>query len=186
MQLLGITASHGSGARSSSDFELISTTLISTSTANVTFDVTGLGSTYKHLQIRMTGRTTKGSSGDTLSMQFNGDTGANYNLHYLQGNGSSVGSGSGSGSSLNYFIDVPSDADAAGYTPAIIDILDAFSSSKYKTTKVLWGDTVKWNAINLRSFYWPNTAALTSIKILSNSANNLSSGSRFSLYGIKG
>lgn len=169
-----------------SDFDLLSTTILTSNQASVTFDVSTFASTYKHLQIRMLGRTNKGTSGDTLSMQFNNDTGSSYNMHYLQGNGSSVGSGYGSATSLNYFIDVPSTADSAGYTPAIIDIVDAFSSTKYKTTKVLWGDTVKWNAINVRSFYWSNTSAITTIKITTVSANSLVSGSRFSIYGIKG
>jgi len=183
---LGILASSGGGAAGS--FELISTTILSTTAASVTFSTTGLGSTYKHLQIRSTIRTDK-SVGQSTFVRLNGDSGSNYAFHSLVGNGSSVTSNATTSytSAVMYLGSTPGTNTTTGvFEPGIIDILDAFSTSKNKTLKAVNGN--QSNVVtNLRftSGLWMNTAAITSI-LISPETNNFIAGSRFSLYGIKG
>jgi hypothetical protein len=177
----------GNEAFSPSSFDLISSTILTGNQLSVTFDVNGLGNSYKHLQVRMVARSNKSTGGDTISYRFNGDAGSSYTMHYIQGNGSSVGSGAYTAQSGVYYIDIAAASGPSNaFTPAVMDITDAFNTVKYKTSKVFWGDTAQWNAVNIRSSTWVNTAALTSIELSNFSGSSFVAGSRFSIYGIKG
>lgn len=179
----GVFSAAGAGV--SNSFELISTTLISTNTASVTLDVTGLGSIYKHLQIRMTGRSTSATD-DSLKMQFNGDTGNNYTFHQLLGNGSSVSSGAATNVDAMYLLtNTGTNAASNIFGSGVLDILDAFSSTKNTTGRGLTGfNTAAGSSIILRSSVWLNTAAITSI-LLAASGGSFVAGTRLSLYGVK-
>lgn len=170
------------GGGAAADYELISTTVLGSSAASVTFS--GLGtyaSTYKHLQIRAV---TIRTGNEWALMQFNSDTtsGNYYFNHRLEGNGSSVASGAQStvagmvGASWSYqFGTVPN--------PHITDITDAFSTTKNKTIRTLSGAAT--GRIALDSSLWMSTAAITSIAFKTIDASNWAIGSRFSLYGLK-
>jgi hypothetical protein len=183
---LGILASSRNGGAGS--FDLISTTILGSSAASVTFDVTGLGSTYKHLQIRAVTRFSSGTN--PMIMRFNSDsTYTNYRTHWLWGNGSSVSSdtrqASGyTGMSVNQDA-IGSDFTANVFGPSVIDILDPFSSSKNKTVRSLVGTPGTYNNVRLQSGLWMNTAAVTSITLLDYGSSNFITGSRFSIYGVK-
>ena len=182
--LLGILNAQAEAA-AVGDYDLLETEILTSSQSSVSF--TGLSSytDYKHLQLRVVARVTESTSIRQQIMRFNGDSGANYSQHILLGDGSSVASGSGTDrtSGLAFYIDggaSPTGAFGAG----VIDILDAYSTTKYKTTRSLGGQTGS-PILNLGSNSWRNTAALTSIEIFTESSNTYAAGSRFSLYGIK-
>ena len=178
---LGFWAAAG-GAPYTGAYEQISTTILESNTGSVTFDVTGLGSTYKHLQIRLTAKQT--GSGTTILMQLNGQTGNSYAFHYLQGNGSVVSS-FGTGTISYMTIDaMTTSTTTSAFGAGIIDILDPFSTSKNKTVRSLGGGLNGSNTrIRLDSGLFNSTAAVTSIKL---DAGDFVTGSRFSLYGIRG
>ena len=176
------------GAGVSNSYELISTTLISTNTASVTFDVTGLGSTYKHLQIRFTARQSAAQSMSGINTNVNGDTAANYSMHRLYGTGSSVSSDApGTPNNSNFQISGIAAANdtASAFSVAVFDILDAFNTNKYKTFRSLSGGANGASQIYLNSGNWRNTAAITTIAFTPQGTNFVA-GSRFSLYGIRG
>ncbi len=164
------------------DYEHLGTTVLSSSQASVTFTLPSNAATeYKHLQLRIAAVPTA----DTLmQIRFNGDTAANYSYHGLQGYGTGIDSFSG----------VSQTAGWLGYSPvgstfpsvAILDLLDPFNDTKYKTTRSLYGSTQSGgNRIMLMSSSWRSTATVTSVTILTNTGNYLT-GSRFSIYGVKG
>ena len=162
-------------------FELISTTILGTAAASVTFSNLGdYASKYKHLQIRSTGLWTT-SGAETMRMRLNGDTGSNYNDHRLVGNGSSVFSSAGTNTTGMYAGFIPSSQFGA----SVIDILDAYSTTKNKTIRTFVGAVSAVNEIQIASGAFRNTASITSITILV-ASGNIATGSRFSLYGIKG
>jgi hypothetical protein len=70
----------------------------------------------------------------------------------------------------------------------VIDILDAFSTSKYKTVRSFWGadaNTASTNwRIGVNSGVWRSTSAITSLTIIF-PANPYSADNSFALYGIK-
>ena len=181
----GFLASAGGAAGS---YELISTTLLGSTTASVTFTNGGAWAGYKHLQVRVTGRiaTAAGTGGVDWCLRFNGNASEIYAFHYLNGNGSTVTSfGAGTQNKIVFIASMPSATLAAGiYNAAVIDILD-FAGTKNKTVRSFVG-TPGNNWVALNSGLWESTAALTSLTFFDTSALNFAAGSRFSLYGIKG
>jgi hypothetical protein len=191
LSALGIFSAAGAGGVvAASDYDLISTTTLGTATPSVTFSSLGdYSSTYKHLQIRTVGRVSADTSGsgDAFTVRFNGDSGSNYALHQLFGNGSTVTSNStapATGFFGQRFTDSGSTSNAFG--AAVIDILDSYSTSKNKTARILGGNANNTSYIFLNSGVWISTASITSITLSPNVGGNFVAGSRFSLYGIKG
>lgn len=180
---LGFLAS--SGAKAAGSFDLISTTILGSSAASVTFDVTGLGSTYKHLQIRATARNSESSEASVYA-RVNSDSGNNYSWHGLYGDGSGVGSFgySSSWSQMGLARIIGSSYASNSFSGIVMDFLDPFSTSKNKTVRALSGST-GYNAIRLQSGAWLSTSATTSITFTLETGNFVT-GSRFSLYGLKG
>jgi hypothetical protein len=138
----------------------------------------------------MTSRTDAVDVGDWLRIQFNGDsTGANYDSHTLWGDGSNVSSaryagGSGYGGIL-YAASLSANATANAFSAMVMDILDPFETTKYTTIRALYGQHGGYNRIALGSSLWMNTAALTSLTLLSSFSANFIAGSRFTLIGVK-
>lgn len=169
-------------------FDLISTTILGSSATSVTFDVTGLGATYKHLQLRVAARTDRSAYVDTANIQFNNDTGSVYTRHYLGGNGSSAFSGADTSQTSMLGVRITgATAGTSVFGSGVVDLLDVFSSTKYKTIRSFSGYTTgSGSEIYLFSGLWTSTSAATSVKLLPNIGTNFVSGSRFSIYGIKG
>ena len=168
-------------------YDLLETEILTGTQASVTFSSLGdYASDYQHLQIRLTGRGTDAATGVTGNyLRFNGDSGANYSLHILFGNGSSVASTAETSSTWALAGLVASGGmTASSFTGTVIDILDPFETTKYTTTRALTGIAANSSRIDLHSGSWRNTNALTSIEILMNSIS-FATGSRFSLYGLK-
>jgi hypothetical protein len=169
-----------------SDMELISTILVGSGGASL-LTFSNIQQTYKHLQVRFTGRSTLNAEYDNLSFYFNNDTASNYSTHSLFGTGPSVSSNAFTSSVRIY---LPSQLAAGTYTSnsfsgGVIDILDYASTTKNKTTKTLHGGSTSGTSmISLASGNWRSTSAITQISF--ETSGNIAANSRFSLYGIKG
>ena len=180
----------GNEAYSPTDFDLLQTTLLSTSTASVTFNSLNSYSAYKHLQIRMS---TRGDTnwGGTTYLRMNSDTGTNYSRHHIGGYGSLVNGGNASATFIALPFTVADSAESASqaFGASVVDIYD-FASTSNNTTVRSFGGTRRTPpdssaGVEIRSGAWLNTTAVTSLTI-SGSSGLFLSGSRFSLYGIKG
>jgi len=168
------------------DYELISTTVLGSSAASVTFS--GLGTSaaaYKHLQIRYTAKSV--SSMFDVTMQINGDSGSNYAWHILYGNGSSALSAAGTSQTSARVGNAMQSDVSNGFATSIVDILDFSNTSKNKTVRSLYGNvgSAGNTYVGLWSAAWLSTSAVTSLVFGSSSAFNFVTGSRFSLYGLK-
>lgn len=175
--------SAGAGSEAAGpSFDLISSTILTGSQASVTFDVSTLASTYKHLQIRMLAR--KDGANGAITMTMNG-SGLSW-VHGLGASGTTVYSDNGSGNAAIGVGLYSSPFGSNNYGMTLMDLLDVFSSTKNKTVRILGGyaDSVESN-IWLRSGLWNSTATVTSI-VLNSTSVNFAAGSRFSIYGIKG
>lgn len=185
---LGFFATAGAGAAGS--FDLLETQVLGGSTASVTFSsLSTYAATYQHLQLRMVARSLRPDlDRDLCVIEMNGDTGNNYNSHGLVGAGNGVFSfTSGQTARIEMFSQLQASTSPTGaYSAYVVDFLDAYETSKFKTIRSLSGGTIRSSesGVGLASGLWRNTNALTSIKVYGTSAN-LASGSRFSLYGIK-
>jgi hypothetical protein len=169
-------------------FELIETKLVSSGTpTEITF--TSIPATYKHLQLRIVSRWNAGGSSNIVQLRLNTDTGSNYYYHGLTGDGSNVSS---SQSNSATFIQTgqapPSGVLTNTYGGQIIDILDYADANKQKVVRSLFGQANDYSShAGLRSGLWNSTSAVTSLSIFGNQGGSyFVTGSRLSLYGIKG
>lgn len=122
------------------------------------------------------------SSGASLYMQLNSDTGSNYARHYLNGNGSTTGAG-GNSSFTNMFVGTTANATST-FGASIIDVLDYANTNKYKTSRALSGADANGSGfVQFMSGLWMNTAAVSTITITGDS--NFDQYSSFALYGVK-
>jgi hypothetical protein len=183
--MLGIMASGISGNlwAPGKDFDSIATVTATGSSGTISF--TSIPSTYRHLQIRYTGGISYSSNAyDALAIQFNSDTTTtNYNQHYLAGNASSAYAGNYTGvrNAATWMIQ----SNTGIFSPGIIDILDYTNTNKNKTVRSFSGiDFNTGGQIFFNSTLWMNTAAVTSISLVSASGNFLNNSS-FALYGVK-
>jgi hypothetical protein len=189
---LGILTAAPAPITTAGAFDWLETQILNTDTGSVTFSNlnTNYGSTYQHLQLRITARTDRGQTSDPMELQFNGDTANNYQSHLLSGNGAN------SVISESSTVGGPFDAIVSAYIPGnnstanvfgatILDILDPFETTKYTTTRSLAGmESVA--SVQIVSGGWRNTNAITSIKLYPGIGTNFKQYSRFSLYGLKG
>jgi hypothetical protein len=161
------TVSVGSGGQASVSFSNLNSTY---------------GSTYQHLQVRIT---FKGETANTesLRMRLNSDTGSNYNIHAVLGDGSAVSS---FGLANQVWMTIGDSKNTANaFTGAIVDVLDAFETTKFKTIRVLSGTSEAVTRVDLASGAWRNTNAITDMSFFMNSGTDIAQFSRISLYGMR-
>ena len=118
---------------------------------------------------------------DNMSMRFNSDTGSNYSVTWMAGNGSNAYSGRYSNQTY-VLLDNYSAATASVASVYTIQIANYSNSTTYKTA--LTRSNTAANATNANVGLWRSTSAITSVT-LNTQGNNFATGSTFSLYGVK-
>ena len=182
--MLGIMASSISGSKAiTGNYYSIATALGTGSSGTITFS--SIPSTYTHLQLRISARTSASSIAITTTL--NSDTATNYAQHYLYGDATNVFAGV-PGSAQNgiiYVFAAGSGQLANSYGVNIIDILDYTNTNKYKTTRMISGYDVNGATgfIQQSSGLWMNTSAINRIDLVS--SGNFTTASTFALYGVK-
>jgi hypothetical protein len=167
------------------DFESIATVTVGSGGASE-IEFTSIPGTYQHLQVRLIGR---GSAADVdidTRYRVNADTGSNYAVHHLRGNGSAASAGGASSQDYMPLIGLPAaNATASIFGASVIDILDYANTSKYKTLRQFAGeDRNGAGNVWVRSSLWMSTSAITSIKFYMTSGNFVQH-STAALYGVK-
>jgi len=166
-------------------YESIATTTVGAGGTNsITFS--SIPSTYKHLQVRFSGNT---SNGGNVFMQLNGDTGTNYTLHYITGNGAGAYSGNvlPSGGNDKIWLFGAYVGCTTQPTVGVADILDYTSTNKNTTVRCLSGNDANGTGeVMLASGVWLNTAAVTSVTVFRNTSATFSQYFTCALYGIRG
>jgi len=181
LNIISGTLSTGAPPVSPTSYESIATVTVgSGGSSTITFS--SIPSTWTHLQLRTIAA--HSTSEGYFKIRFNGDSGANYSWHELQGTGSSVSAGGGGGKT---FVLVDQAFGAGSYFgAAVIDILDYKNTNKYKTVRALSGvDENGTGYIVFNSSAWYDLTAISSIEITFTSSP-ISQYSSFALYGIKG
>jgi hypothetical protein len=190
LSALGIfsAAGAGGGPAAAPAYELISTTILGSTQSELTFSNLGdWSSTYKHLQIRATIRSGKVAGDVPLLIRFNGITSNSYLYHILYGTNTTAANYSGGSPDNGIYLGNPipgTSATASAFAGVVIDVLDSYSTTKNKTIRALYGGTSP-NAVQFASGGFFSTASVSSITIYPDSGGWVS-GSRFSIYGIKG
>ena len=163
-------------------YEPIATTTLGSDTANITFS--SISSSYTDLVLICNW---SNGAGGGANMQFNGDTGTNYSITTLNGNGSSAGSTRTTNQNyihLSYNIGVSTDSTT--FAPIIVHINNYSNATTNKTSLSKLSGTYASNGPGVEAIVglWRSTAAINSIKLFS-TGYNLKSGMSATLYGIK-
>ena len=187
---LGVLAVAGAGAAGAgAAYELLETTILSSSQSSIIFNnlSSTYGSTYQHLQVRMSTRTDRSNIVDGFFLYVNGDTGNNYSNHYLRGNGSNVLSGNVTSYGKIYdseYTTIGNTGPANAFGACIMDILDPFETTKYTTFRYLGASDPTYH-MALESGLWMNTNAVDSLEFEPSVGSNYIAKTRFSLYGLR-
>jgi hypothetical protein len=153
-------------------YESIATQTLGASAASVTFS--SIPATYTDLVLIHAGTT---DANRDISIRFNGDSGSNYSRTLLFGDGSSAGSGRDSNSTLINF-----NFQNTTESTCVAQIMNYSNTTTNKT--LLSRENPVSTAAAAIVGLWRDTSAITSITIAPG-AGTLSSGSTFTLYGIK-
>jgi hypothetical protein len=165
-----------------SDYDLLETEILTGTQASVTFSSLNskYAADYQHLQLRIVTQTNRGESEDIARVAINNTYAIS---HWLIGGGVSAQSGT---ESSTYYRSIwtsggsPTDSFGA----AVIDILDAFETSKNKTVRNFsgfYGSAAR--VVGLASTAYYSTSSTDSVKF--EAIGSWVAGSRFSLYGLK-
>jgi hypothetical protein len=153
-------------------YDPIASITLGAATASVTFSA--IPQTYTDLVIVMFSDQTASSSSQ---IQFNGDTATNYSLTNISGDGSTGASTRASSASA------PSiSTSSANDQISIINIMNYSNTTTNKTSIIRTNDASA--SVGVRVILWRSTAAITSIRLFSNTST-FTSNSTFNLYGIK-
>ena len=189
--LLGILNSQAAGAGGGEAYDLLESEILSSSTSTITF--TGLGSytDYQHLEIRYSVRNSANQNTNFLGMRINGDsTYGNYYFNNFFNDGGNFQSVAGDSRFMDlgrmpasYF------GGSTAFGAGIASIMNFSDSSKKPVSKASYimfpGNTGTDRAGVLVSDY-ETAGAVTSLTFTWEDGGNFESGSRISLYGIKG
>lgn len=169
-----------------STYTLISSQVLASSAASVTFS--SIPGTYTDLVLRISARDLDTGAFAQLRVTFNGDTATNYSYTNVYGTGSSALSIGSSTANFNYINFQSSNSNGAttnsfgsselyipSYTASQNKPVSMFSVSETNATAANTGATAG---------LWRNTAAITSLTMVSANAVNFMTGSSFYLYGI--
>ena len=163
-----------------STYNVINTQTLSSATATVTF--ASIPSTYTNLVIvaNVSGPT---SGIESFRMRYNSDSGTNYSTTWMRGDGSSASSGKENSNTALIAGRVGNQSGMMSVNT--IQIANYANTTTYKTMLVRSSAPQStageaWTNVGL----WRSTAAISSIALYLDTSN-MSSGSTFTLYGIK-
>lgn len=178
--LLGILNSAAAGAAGApGDYDLLESQILTGPESSVTFSGlnTAYSTDYQHLQIRISSKTDRADVEDIGKIAINNTYAQS---HYLQGTGVSVQAGTEG--SPNYRSWFTAGATGTGvFGGAVIDVLNAFATTKNKTIRTFSGFSTTKIAIGSTAYY--SNTATDSIKF--EAIGNWVADSRFSLYGLR-
>ena len=143
--------------------------------------IAALSFTPRHLVVRVNAKTasTAGYERDNIQLQFNGDTGSNYNVHYLAGVGSSTGAARINGAAT-YLMGQTAADDAYWFAGGECLIPDALSTRTHKSIISLTGSNE--DIVQAVAGRWASTAAIVNVTFTCyQSPNQWLAGSTFEL-----
>ena len=156
----------------------LATNTLSSSAASVTFS--SISGAYTDLVLVGNALSLRGTD-DSLFCELNSDTGANYSITRLYGNGASVVSNRDVNNSKAIFASNFIGAGSTTFTPFIVNLNNYSNTTTYKT--ILSRQSYAGGEVGVFVNLWRSTAAISTIKVYAASAN-LAIGTTFQLFGI--
>jgi hypothetical protein len=169
-----------------STYTLISKNVLTSSAASVTFSA--IPSTYTDLVLRISARTDRAATSDSIKMTINSDGSAIYSFTKLRGDGTTAYSNSNTG---NTYVSVEN-TDGNTATSNTFDSTEIYIPSYLSTANkpissvIMREDnsTAATTYNSVQAHLYRNTSAITSLSFAPSNGPNFVSGSSFYLYGI--
>lgn len=145
--------------------------------------------TYSNLQVVISGRSLDAATEDGVVMQANGDTAAHYAHNYLVSNGSAGLINNGSvPTAVSQIGTLTANSNTANYPGTINAIIGSYAGTTFfkaatGTTAALNSSTV--SGIELHTWIWQSTSAITSLAFTTIAASNFATGTTVTIYGIQ-
>jgi hypothetical protein len=166
-------------------YEPINTTTLSSSATDFTFSA--IPSTYTDLILVTSVFGSRAANVDSLAIRFNGDTASNYSYTYLIGESSAGTISSRASNQTNIWVGNFTSNSVTQPSVIIVQIQNYSNTATNKTIlsrqNAIAGGTYSIAGANVG--LWRSTSAINSVTIRSETGSNFSSGSTFTLYGIK-
>ena len=160
-------------------YNLIEEQVLPSAIASVTLGNGGtIPQTYRDLIIEFVGSQT--ASGGTLFVQYNGDTGSNYSMVMLAGNGTSPTTSKPSNQSQAAFLGYQV-GNTTGQTTGRLEIMSYANTNVNTTALARSNDAAAYTEAGVST--WRSTAAVTSITVKSNTTT-ITAGSIIRLWGV--
>jgi hypothetical protein len=141
---------------------------------------------YTDLVIVSSVNSNRGSGLDSLAIRFNGDTGNNYSVIYMQSNSSSGITSSRATNQSNIWVgNITANSTANNFSSNLINIMNYSSNNTYKTILARGGSITTVTDVEANVGMWRSTSPITSVTIRSETGSNFNSGSTFTIYGIE-
>lgn len=163
-----------------STYTPIASVTLSSAQSSVTFS--GIPQTYTDLIVVCNFGTTSVSPSPSLVFQFNGDTGTNYSMTNLRGNGTTTGSSrQTSATSMNFIY-----FDGSTIVETVFANIMNYSNTTTFKTVLGRGNSVSNTASGTQASVglWRSTSAINSITVLLDTATTFLAGTTFNLYGV--
>ena len=167
-----------------------------TSASNFEPVLSNIPQNFKHLHIRVVGRSPASAVGTTAGFnsnfdapyfRINGDsTSANYTVHTTYGDGatSTTGAISQTLTAMVYGVMPVNSFASQIFGTTIVDILDYSSTNKYKSVRSIAAcDTNGSGIVTIRSGLWLSNSAINQI-YFGGTTSGLLAGSRIDVYGV--
>lgn len=149
----------------------------------------GIASGHGDLYLSIMGRTDRAAAtNENVAVQFNGDTGTNYNAVFTRNLSGTIGdahSFAASSATIGQITAVNATANYSGEVYARIPSYD--KTTFYKTGDANGGflfNATNYTAI-FASFSWASTAAISQIKVFTGTGSNFLAGTRLVIYGTQ-
>jgi hypothetical protein len=155
-----------------STYTPIATQTLGTATNSVTFS--SISGTYTDLVLVFNGTV---SANQYVAVRLNSDTGSNYSWTRIDGDGSSAYSSRGTSTTFGRL----GIGNPTNRTLTISHFMNYSNATTNKSVLSRSNTDFVGALVNL----WRNTAAITSITVLTTTADTFTVGSTFTLYGIK-
>lgn len=172
---------------------LISSTILAADTASP-FTFSSIPQGYSDLEVRAVIRSSRpAQETDSVTVQFNGDTGAHYDAYgfRLVGTSAPANSNNQGGTSIVNNMLAPAANATAGIAAYFHMVIPAYAATTFQKTgelRIQYSDTATLGTdseIVYGDFVWRSTAAINAISIALANGPDFIAGSEFRLYGIK-
>lgn len=160
--------------------------LLAAPAATITF--TNIPQTFRNLRLVLTGRSAKAATTDMLYLQFNGDTGANYDFQQLTGIGATAAGNEFFGANAIRMGYIPGANATADYAACAVVDIPNYANTTFQTVansrvSQHYGTASGNMETYLIAGFWRSKAGITSITLSLTSTVNFAAGTIAMLYG---